>query len=240
MTNAQLPLTTLLNDIRSDAGGMLLIDKPQGWTSFDVVNRVRRLCGIRKAGHAGTLDPLATGLLILCTGKKTREIDGFMAEEKEYRTTMFLGAETASYDAETPIVRRGDTGGLTGDTIAAALQAFVGPQTQIPPMYSAAKVNGRRLYKYAHRGEVVERRPRSIEIRSLLPVRIAVPEVEFDLVCTKGTYVRTLVHDIGQSLGCGAYVTALRRTRIGAYRVDEALTIDRLAGLVREVSVPAA
>lgn len=213
---------------------MLLIDKPRGWTSFDVVHAVRRVMGVRKAGHAGTLDPLATGLLIVCTGRMTKQIDRYMAEEKEYRTTMFLGARTPSGDEETPVCETGSVEGVTGEQIAEILQSFVGKQAQVPPMHSAVKVKGRRLYKYAKKGIEVERPAREITIRSITPLRISVPEVEIAVVCSKGTYIRTLVDDIGKRLGCGAYVRALRRTRIGSFRVEHAVTMDGLGRLAAE------
>ena len=213
---------------------MLLVDKPRGWTSFDVVHRVRRLLQVKKAGHAGTLDPLATGLLIVCTGKRTREIERFMGLDKEYDVTLLLGARTASFDAETPVVETRPTDGITREQVEQTLAGFTGAQRQVPPMWSAVKVKGRRLYKYAQRGEEIERPAREVFIHAIRPVRIAVPEVVMTVVCSKGTYIRTLADDIGRALGCGAYVTALRRTRIGPYAVSRAATIDDLMRHVRE------
>jgi tRNA pseudouridine55 synthase len=208
---------------------MLLVDKPKGWTSFDVVNKIRHLFEVRRVGHAGSLDPMATGLLIVCTGKSTKEIDRYMGLEKEYEGDMLLGGRTESYDAETPVVEQRSTEGITAERVRDVMGRFVGKQQQIPPMWSAVKVQGRPLYKYARRGVEVERKPREVEIVQLTPTRVAVPEVGFTVTCTKGTYVRTLVHDIGAALGCGAYLTSLRRTRIGSYRLEEAATLDELA-----------
>lgn len=217
------------SDLRIDEGEVLLIRKPVGWTSFDVVNRVRHLFGIRKVGHAGTLDPLASGLLIVCTGKKTKEISTFVGLEKEYDSEMTLGARTASFDAGTPILETRGTDGLTEQMVREVLEEFVGPQTQVPPMWSALKVGGRRLYKYAREGTEVVRKPREIFIRSIVPTEIRIPVVRFTVTCSKGTYVRSLVHDLGERLGCLGYLSALERTRIGEFRVAEALTIEDLS-----------
>jgi tRNA pseudouridine55 synthase len=207
---------------------VLLVDKPLGWTSFDVVRTVRRALQVKKAGHAGTLDPLATGLLIVCTGRMTREIGRFMGAEKEYEVTALLGSRTPSFDAETAVTETRSTADLTEERVREALARFAGPQQQTPPMWSAVKVRGRRLYRYARRGEVVERRPREIVIHRLTATRVAIPELALTVVCSRGTYIRTLVDDIGTALGCGAYVTSLRRTRIGGYSVGEATTVDDL------------
>jgi tRNA pseudouridine55 synthase len=217
---------------------MLLVDKPKGWTSFDVVNRIRHLSHVRRVGHAGTLDPMATGLLIVCTGKKTKEIDQFMGLDKEYEAEMALGGRTESYDAETPVVEERSTVGITEARVREVMGRFLGKQQQIPPMWSAVKVKGRPLYRYARRGVEVERKARDVEILSLRAERIAIPLVAFSVACTKGTYIRTLAHDIGEELGCGAYLTALRRTRIGPYRVEEAATIEELAACARKEKTP--
>lgn len=211
-----------------DDGEVFLVNKPFGWTSFDVVNKMRGLYHIQRIGHAGTLDKNATGLLIVCTGKMTKQLAAFQECEKEYRVTMRLGERTQSYDAETPVIERRDVGGLTDDEICATIRRFVGPQMQVPPMWSAAKVGGKRLYKYARKGIEVERRPRAIVIRRIDVERIAMPDVEMTVVCSKGTYIRSLVHDIGNALGVGAHVIALTRTRIGEFRLDDAATIDEL------------
>ena len=209
-----------------DPAQVLLVRKPEGWTSFDVVRKLRRLLRVRKAGHAGTLDPMATGLLIVCTGSKTKEISRYQGMEKEYRVRMVLGARTASFDAETPVTERRGTEAITEVQIREVLSSFVGPQVQTPPMWSAAKVGGTRLYKLARKGQTVERTPREIFIRSITLVRIEMPAVDFVITCSKGTYVRTLVDDVGTRLGCGAYVAALERTRIGEFRLEDAVSIE--------------
>jgi tRNA pseudouridine55 synthase len=224
---------TLAHEPGPSGGFMLLVDKPMGWTSFDVIHKIRRLFHVKKAGHAGTLDPLATGLLIVCTGPMTREIGRFMGAEKEYEVTMLLGSRTPSFDAETPVTETRPTGSLTETGVREALSGFVGPQRQIPPMWSAVKVGGKRLYRYAKRGIEVERSPREVTIHAITPVRIDIPEVTMSVVCSKGTYIRTLVDDCGQLLGCGAYVSSLRRTRIGPYRIEEASTIDDLVAIAQ-------
>ncbi|MEW6512245.1 MAG: tRNA pseudouridine(55) synthase TruB [Bacteroidota bacterium] len=221
-------MTVLSRERRLSEGEVLLLDKPKGWTSFDVVNKIRRLFRVKKVGHAGTLDPLATGLLLVCTGRKTKEMQEFVGLEKEYEAEMIIGARTASYDAATPVLETRPIEGITAGLVRETLAGFVGTQKQIPPMYSAARVDGRRLYALARKGREVERRPREIVIRSITPTVVDLPVVRFTVVCSKGTYIRALVHDIGERLGCGAYLTALRRTRIGNYRLEDAVTIDDL------------
>lgn len=186
---------------------------------------------IRKVGHAGTLDPMATGLLILCTGKRTRDVQEYMGLEKEYEGEMELGGVTASFDAETPVLERKSLEGLLPERVIETFRKFQGPQEQLPPMYSAVKREGKRLYEYARKGVEVERAPRQIQIYRLDVARCELPRVAFSVVCSKGTYVRSLVHDIGTALGCGGYLTALRRTRIGSYHVRDAATIEELSGL---------
>ena len=208
---------------------LLLVNKPKSWTSFDVVAKLRQILGVRKIGHAGTLDPMATGLLIICTGQRTKEIAQFMGLEKEYRASVRLGGVTSSYDAETPVTQVRSTAGITPEQVQTALRAFVGTITQIPPMHSAVKVRGRRLYSYARKGKEVERPARDVEVRSIESVFIQIPDVDFTVTCSKGTYIRSLAHDIGQRLGCGAYLTALERTRIGPHRLEDAWTLDELA-----------
>jgi tRNA pseudouridine55 synthase len=214
------------NAQQADDGQLLLIDKPKGWTSFDVVHKIRHLLHVRKVGHAGTLDPMATGLLIVCTGRRTKELGQFIGLDKEYQVEMTLGGRTESFDAETPVVEERDLSGLTEETIEKALRSFVGPLTQVPPMWSAAKVRGKALYRYARKGQVVERTPREVVIRVIREITFDLPRVRFVLSCSKGTYVRSLVDTVGSALGCGAYVSGLRRTRIGSYGVADALTID--------------
>ncbi|HEX9006302.1 MAG TPA: tRNA pseudouridine(55) synthase TruB [Bacteroidota bacterium] len=237
MKNATTLPATLARELHLADGDVLLIDKPKGWTSFDVVHRVRRLFRVKKAGHAGTLDPLATGLLIVCTGRMTRETGRFMAAEKEYLVGMRLGARTPSFDAETPVCETRSTDDVTDDRIRAALAGFLGTRRQVPPMWSAVKVHGERLYRYAQRGQEVPRPAREVTIQAIIPVRIAIPDVEMTVVCSKGTYIRSLVDDIGGALGCGAFVSALRRTRIGAYAVEDAATMEDLVRYAQEAGV---
>ena len=219
-------------------GRVLLMDKPIGWTSFDVVAVVRKILRERKVGHAGTLDPRATGLLIVCTGRMTRHIEQFMGMEKEYDAVMMLGARTASYDAETPVLEERSIDAVTPEQVRTVLQGFIGPQVQIPPMHSAVKINGKRLYAYARQGRTVERRPREVHIRSIDAIVVVPPLVTFTMVCSRGTYVRSVVNDAGTQLGCGAYLAGLRRTRIGSFSVDDALTVDLLRTRVHEDRVP--
>lgn len=216
------------------AGEVLLVDKPLGWTSFDVVNKIRY--AIRpaklKVGHAGTLDPLATGLLIVCTGKFTKKIDQYQAEEKEYTGTITLGATTPSYDLETEIDARFDLNGVTEEVIHAAAATFVGQIEQLPPAHSAIKQKGERVYEKARRGETVILAPRPVHIYQFEIVEVRLPEVTFRVRCSKGTYIRSLAHDLGQKLGCGGHLSALRRTGSGEFRVEKAWQIEEL---VREI-----
>jgi tRNA pseudouridine55 synthase len=211
-----------------DEGETFLVCKPVEWTSFDVVNKMRSILHIERIGHAGTLDKNAAGLLIVCTGRKTKQLASFQELEKEYDVTMRLGERTESFDAETPVVEVQRLDGLRDDMIRSAIEGFVGKQIQVPPMWSAAKVGGKRLYKYARRGLVVERRPREVWVKSIAIRGIALPDVQMTVICSKGTYIRALVNDIGRALGVGAHVTALTRTRIGQFRLADALTIDDL------------
>lgn len=217
-----------------DDGTVLLVAKPKGWTSFDVVNKIRRLLHVRKVGHAGTLDPMATGLLIVCTGRKTREIERYQGLEKEYVVSMVLGARTESFDLETPVIEQRSTDHVTEASVRAVLKEFEGFQTQLPPMWSAIKVAGKPLYRYARKGREVERKPREIFVRSLVLDDISIPHVRFTVICSKGTYVRALVDDIGKRLGCGACMSALERTRIGDLLLKDAVTIDALIESTRQ------
>ena len=195
---------------------VLLFDKPPGWTSFDVIRKVRRLTGVRKVGHAGTLDPMATGLLICLFGRATKRMTTFMGLEKTYRGVLRLGAVTPSYDAETPVAEQRPWDHLTDADLERARQVYLGEILQQPPMFSAVKVGGERLYKKARRGETF----RLLEWSG--------PDVSFEVVCSKGTYVRSLAHDFGQTLGVGAHLVALRRTAIGPYPVERAWTVAAL------------
>lgn len=211
-----------------DEGRVLLVDKPLSWTSFDVVNKIRKKLGIKKVGHAGTLDPLATGLLIICTGKKTREIEQYMGLDKTYTGSMILGAESPSGDLETEPVPVADPSKLQEDQIREAARAFTGEITQVPPAHSAVKVGGIPAYRLARKGKAVELKPRTVYIREFEITAINLPEVSFSVTCSKGTYIRSLVRDFGTHLKVGAYLSALRRTRIGDFRIEDARTIEAI------------
>jgi tRNA pseudouridine55 synthase len=216
-------------------GELLLLNKPYHWTSFDVVSKIRNAIKPLKVkvGHAGTLDPLATGLLIICTGKLTKRIDDYQAQEKEYTGTITLGATTPSYDLETAPDQTFPLDGLTPELIEAATGQFTGTISQYPPAHSAVKVEGERLYARARRGEAVELRPRTVTISEFEITSIGLPEVHFRVVCSKGTYIRSLAHDFGKALGNGAYLSRLRRTRSGDFKVDQAYEVMELVNHLR-------
>lgn len=205
------------------------MDKPRGWSSFDVIRRLRPLLQTRKIGHAGTLDPMATGLLICLVGRATKMMEAFMGLDKVYVGTLRLGETTPSYDAETDVAERRDAAGITEADLEAVRPAFVGDIIQQAPMYSAVKVGGERLYKKARRGEEVPRPPRHVRIDELVWTGREGPDVSFRVRCSKGTYIRSLAHDVGQALGVGAHLVALRRTAIGPYSVEAAWTPEQLA-----------
>jgi len=212
-------------------GQVILIDKPLEWTSFQAVNKVRWLIkkefGIKKikVGHAGTLDPLATGLLMICSGKFTKNIDTYQAQEKEYTGTFTLGATTPSYDLETDIDQTFDISKITSEEIKSAALSFIGEIQQQPPVFSALKKDGKRLYEFARNGEEVEIPFRTVTISEFEITNIHLPKVDFRVVCSKGTYIRSLAHDFGKSLNNGAHLSALRRTKIGAFSVENAVGI---------------
>ncbi|MDD2710170.1 MAG: tRNA pseudouridine(55) synthase TruB [Verrucomicrobiae bacterium] len=208
--------------------GILLVDKPGGPTSHDVVDRVRRLFQTKRVGHCGTLDPMATGLLILLIGKATKLSDSLMGEDKEYEGTLKLGIATDSQDADGEVLAEKNVPALTEEQLREAFKAFVGDLYQTPPMVSAKKIAGVPLYKLARKGKEVERKPRLIHIYRLDILRFALPEVDFRLLCTKGTYVRTICHDLGEKLGCGGHLSRLRRTASGQFRVEKARTLSEL------------
>jgi tRNA pseudouridine55 synthase len=205
------------------SGEVLLIDKPIGWSSFKAVYKIRQAAGVKKVGHAGTLDPLASGLLIICTGKKTKEITKYQDFEKTYTGTITLGQSSPSMDLETEISSTNSTENITDEQILEARDTFVGKITQIPPMYSAIKINGKTLYKMARKGKTVERQPREITVTNFKITNISLPYVDFEIVCSKGTYIRSIANDFGEKLGCGGLLSSLRRTKIGAYSVEDAL-----------------
>ena len=209
---------------------VILIDKPLDWTSFDVVNKIKfalkRKFGAIKIGHAGTLDPKATGLLILCTGKKTKEIQQIQDAEKTYTGTFFLGATTECFDTEKEVNQTFDIAGITNDAIVQCATTFVGEQQQFPPIFSAVKIDGKRAYDLARAGKDVEVKSKSITINKFEITKIELPLIDFYVECTKGTYIRSLANDFGAKLNNGAYLYALRRTKIGNYEVKNAFTVD--------------
>jgi tRNA pseudouridine55 synthase len=207
-------------------GQVLLINKPLHWTSFDVVKKLRYKLKIKKIGHAGTLDPLATGLLIVCSGKMTKSINDFMGMEKEYTGSLVIGQTTASYDLETIPTEPVDIEHINAEAIQNAFASFTGIIQQTPPLHSAIKVNGKRAYELARAGEITELKKREVEIKEFEVVNIDLPRIDFRVVCSKGTYIRSLARDVGEALGVGAYLSALCRTRIGTFRLEDALDIE--------------
>ena len=224
-------------------GEVLCIDKPLGWTSFDAVKRLRgalsRRLGLKKikVGHAGTLDPLATGVMIICTGKATKRIDELQAGIKEYIATIALGATTPSFDLETEIDATYPTEHITEELVRSVLDRFTGAIQQIPPAYSACKVDGHRAYKLARKGHEVELKPKTLVIDEMELLSFSPTEITIRIVCSKGTYIRALARDIGQALGSGGHLTALRRTRVGAIRIDDCLSVADAANLIREAEL---
>lgn len=215
-------------NLESPEGVVLLMNKPLKWTSFDVVNKVRWLSKAKKVGHAGTLDPLATGLLILCTGKKTKSIDQIQAAEKEYTGTFFLGATTPSFDLETEVDQNFDISHLTETDIRQTFLKFIGSIQQVPPMHSAIKLGGKRAYTAARSGQTLELQARELYIREFELTGCELPLVHFRVVCSKGTYIRALARDVGKELGAGAYLHTLCRTKIGDYSLSDAYTIEQV------------
>lgn len=209
-----------------EEGKVLLINKPLYWTSFDAVRKIRNLVRTKKVGHAGTLDPLATGLLIICTGKFTKKINEYMAKEKEYTGSFTLGATTPTYDLESEPVNPRSTGDISNEQIIAATAGFKGEIMQVPPAHSAIKLEGKRVYELARKGKEVKLEPRKVTVHAFDITRIEMPVVYFRVVCSTGTYIRSLAHDFGQALGCGAYLSSLCRTRIGQFKLENAMTIE--------------
>ena len=218
--------------------GVLLIDKPGGMTSHDVVMRVRRILGVKKIGHTGTLDPMATGLLPLCIGGATKIARFLEGGEKEYRATIKFGVETDTYDAEGKVVAESDTSGVSEEMVLEALAQFKGKIQQIPPMYSAVKIGGTPLYKLARKGITVEREPKEVEISDIDVEEFTMPLLTMRITCSKGTYIRTLCHDLGSVVGCGAHLVALRRTRSGYFSIQDAITLDAERSEMIESIVP--
>ena len=213
-------------------GEVFLIDKPLEWTSFDVVKKVRNALRIKKVGHAGTLDPLASGLLIVCAGKMTKQIETFMGQEKEYTGTFVIGATTESFDLEKPVILVSNPSSVSLSQVQEAAAKLTGNILQVPPMHSAIKVDGKRVYESARAGKEVKMEPRPVEVREFEITRFEGDEIDFRISCSKGTYIRSLARDMGEILGVGAYLKKLCRTRIGSYRLEEAR---ELLSLVEEI-----
>lgn len=207
-------------------GKVLLINKPLHWTSFDVVRKIRSVIRIKKVGHAGTLDPLATGLLIVCTGKFTKKINEYMAQEKEYTGTFTLGATTPTYDLESEPENFKPCEHLSEDQLREFTKQFTGQISQVPPAHSAIRKDGKRVYEMARKGIAVSLEPRTVIIKEFTLTRIALPEIDFKVVCSTGTYIRSLAHDYGVATGCGAYLSNLCRTRIGSFAIQDAMNIE--------------
>lgn len=222
-------------------GEVLLIDKPLEWTSFDVVNKLRyaikRHLGVKKikVGHAGTLDPLASGLLIICTGKKTKTINELMGLEKTYTGTITLGATTPSYDLETETNQTYPTNHITKELVEKTAASFLGEQEQLPPIFSAKRIDGKRAYEHARKGEEVKMKTAIVTISDFKITCFENNEVDFEITCSKGTYIRSIAHDFGQKLNSGAHLSALRRTKIGDFEVEDALRVEEFIDLVGSV-----
>jgi tRNA pseudouridine55 synthase len=214
--------------------GVLLVDKPQGLTSHDVVYRLRRKLQMKKIGHAGTLDPMATGLLIMLIGKATRISQYLMSTDKVYEGEATLGVITDSQDAEGEVMETRPVPSLTEDHVKEVMKGFMGDQYQTPPMHSAIKIDGVKLYHLARKGEEVEREPRFIRVMGFDLKSFASPKLAFRLACTKGTYVRTIAYDLGNKLGCGAHLSALRRTGSGKFEIGQCITLDQ----IEEMTLP--
>ena len=220
-----------MNENTFEEGRVVLIDKPLHWTSFDVIRKIRNTIKIKKVGHAGTLDPLATGLLIVCTGKFTKSINEYMAQEKEYTGTFTLGAVTPTFDLESEPENFQSVTGITIESIVETAKKFTGEIMQIPPVHSAIKQQGKPVYLLARKGIEVKLEARKITIHDFEIININLPLISFKVVCTTGTYIRSLANDFGVALGCGAYLSSLCRTRIGKFTLAEAVSIDEFTAV---------
>ena len=231
--------TTLqIHDIDFANGAVLNINKPVDWTSFDVVKKIRNLTRVKKVGHAGTLDPFATGVLIVCTGPATKRINKFVEDKKEYIGEIFLGTETDTYDSTGEIVKQYEGQDFPDTSIVEEIiNSYKGQIEQVPPMFSALKVKGKRLYKYAREGKTVERKARKIEIFEIELLLYKYPLIKVRIVCSKGTYIRSLAFDIGRDLGTGAHLKNLIRTRIGDFILEDAWDMDEFVNLIHEVEL---
>ena len=217
-----------------EQGETLLVDKPLDWTSFDVVNKIRYASGVRKVGHAGTLDPRASGLLIVCIGRKaTRQIDTYQGLDKVYEGSFYLGATTASFDAETEVLETFDISHITNEDITKIATTFLGVSQQVAPIYSALKVNGVPMYKSARKGIAVEPKTRMVRIEVFEITKIELPHIHFRIHCGKGTYIRSIANDLGKALGVGAYLAILRRTKIGEFDVNNAWVLPELVTVLQ-------
>lgn len=225
------------------SGEILLIDKPLGWTSFDAVKRVRGALTRRmkvkklKVGHAGTLDPLATGVMVICTGRATKRIDELQAGVKEYIATLALGATTPSFDLETEIDATYPIDHITSELVKETLRKFHGTIQQVPPAFSAVKIDGQRAYKMARKGQTPELKAKTLVIDDIELLQYAQDQITLRIVCSKGTYIRALARDIGEALGSGAHLTALRRTRVGDFTIDKCISVDDAAAMIRDVDI---
>ena len=215
--------------------GAILVDKPQGITSAEVIRRLKRTFRLAKVGHAGTLDPLDTGLLTICTGKQTKQIESYQAQKKEYITTIKLGATTPSFDLETEEGNTFPYEHITESDIRSALNDMLGEQDQMPPMFSAKKVNGRRAYEAARKGEEVELKPKSIVIHEIELLECNLPHFKIRISCSKGTYIRSIARDLGKALNSGGYLTELRRTKIGDFSVEKAMNISDFENIIKNL-----
>jgi tRNA pseudouridine55 synthase len=220
-----LNLTLQISRARLAEGSICNLDKPAGWTSFDVVNKLRYASRVKKVGHAGTLDPFATGVLLICFGSATKKVEELMQLEKEYLSTLELGIETDSHDVAGKVTATFPVPPLKKEDLVQHTRSYVGVIMQTPPLYSALKKEGRRLYELARSGEKVEVEPRSVTVYELEILAVQLPEVTIRLRCSRGTYVRAIARDLGRDLGCGAYLKSLRRTRVGDYLVEESVPV---------------
>lgn len=216
------------------SGKIVLLDKPVDWTSFDVVNKLRGMTKVKKVGHAGTLDPFATGLLLICFASATKQVNQLMELEKEYQGTFELGAETDSHDVTGKIVAQHPVPDLSREHIESAAKKYRGEILQTPPMFSALKRDGKKLYELARQGKEVELAARPVKVYAFDILAVSLPEIRFRIACSRGTYIRAIARDLGRDLGCGAFLKTLRRTRVGAYTVADALSIQQFAERLAE------
>ncbi len=226
--------TTDFSNLDFQSGEVILVDKPVGWTSFKVIYIIRKATGVKKVGHAGTLDPLASGLLIVCTGKMTKDIEKYQSFEKTYTGTILLGKSSSSMDLETEIIKERPFEGITESQILSVRDMFLGKILQIPPMYSAVKYKGKSLYKLARKGKSIKREPREINISKFDIKNISLPFIEFEITCSKGTYIRVIANDFGEKLGCGGLLSSLKRTYIGNYSVEKAINVDEFVNTMKK------